>query len=136
MAGQSSQSVTPDYDDRHAYMAAIIATTVVAVLIAWLRMYTRIYVSRNAWWDDWVMLIATMSSEESMDSRYVMVYLGMKRIWLTAWASCAHSVPHHRYQRRTLWGLQSGPWSTYRVRSGWSTIENLHALLSPPYPPA
>ncbi|KAH8749862.1 hypothetical protein F5883DRAFT_528253 [Diaporthe sp. PMI_573] len=40
-------------------MAAIIATTVLAVFTAWVRLYTRFYISKNIWWDDWVMLIAT-----------------------------------------------------------------------------
>ncbi|ROV93379.1 hypothetical protein VMCG_08403 [Cytospora schulzeri] len=59
MASHSSASIPPDHDYRHAYMAAIITITVVAVLIAWMRMYTRLYISRNCWWDDWIMLIAT-----------------------------------------------------------------------------
>lgn len=64
MEKQSIQSVPPDYDYRHAYMASIIVMTVTAVLLAWLRIYTRIYISRNIWWDDWVMLIATVSTDE------------------------------------------------------------------------
>lgn len=65
MEGQSIQPIIPDHDYRHAYMAAIIAMTVIAVLLAWLRIYTRMYISRNVWWDDWVMLIATVSPDES-----------------------------------------------------------------------
>jgi len=56
----ANQPVPPDTDYRHAYMAAIIAITVIAVLTAWLRVYTRIYISHNAWWDDWVMFAATV----------------------------------------------------------------------------
>ena len=34
--------------------------TVLAVLIAWLRMYTRMFVSRNTGWDDWTMFAASV----------------------------------------------------------------------------
>ncbi|PVH91859.1 hypothetical protein DM02DRAFT_544973 [Periconia macrospinosa] len=40
-------------------MAGIITMTVLSVVIAWLRVYTRIFISRNVWWDDWVMLAST-----------------------------------------------------------------------------
>ena len=43
------------------YMAAIAATTVVAVLIAWLRMYVRVFMSRNVGWDDYTMFVASVS---------------------------------------------------------------------------
>jgi len=42
------------------YIGGIIGMTVVAVLIAWLRMYTRIFVSRNTGWDDWTMFVASV----------------------------------------------------------------------------
>jgi len=42
------------------YIAAIAVMTVVAVLVAWLRMYTRISVSRNTGWDDWTMFAASV----------------------------------------------------------------------------
>ena len=42
------------------YIAVIIVITILAVLIAWLRMYTRIFVSRNAGWDDWTMFTASV----------------------------------------------------------------------------
>ena len=61
MASESSQPIPPDIDHRHGYMAAIIVTTVVAVLMAWVRLYTRLYISKNTWWDDWIMFIATVS---------------------------------------------------------------------------
>ena len=61
--GESTGEVVPqDVDHRYAYMAAIITLTVVSVLIAWLRVYTRVFISRNPGWDDWVMLISTVSS--------------------------------------------------------------------------
>ncbi|PVH91880.1 hypothetical protein DM02DRAFT_702580 [Periconia macrospinosa] len=59
MASQQDGPLPPDTDHRHEYMAAIIVFTVIAVVIAWLRMYTRMFISRNAWWDDWVMFIGT-----------------------------------------------------------------------------
>jgi hypothetical protein len=61
MDSNSSVPVPLDTDHRHVYMAAIIATTVLAVFTAWVRLYTRFYISKNIWWDDWVMLIATVS---------------------------------------------------------------------------
>jgi len=42
------------------YIGGITGMTVVAVLIAWLRMYTRIFVSRNTGWDDWTMFVASV----------------------------------------------------------------------------
>lgn len=42
------------------YIAAIIVMTALAVLVAWLRMYTRIFVSRNTGWDDWTMFAASV----------------------------------------------------------------------------
>lgn len=42
------------------FMAGIIFMTVLAVLTAWLRMYTRIFVSRKTWWDDWTMFAASV----------------------------------------------------------------------------
>lgn len=41
-------------------MAGIIIMTIVAVAVAWLRMYTRAFVSRNLWWDDWTMFVASV----------------------------------------------------------------------------
>lgn len=64
MTTASSQSIPPDDDYRYAYMAGIITATIVAVLISWIRMYTRMYISHNVWWDDWVMFIATVSRHE------------------------------------------------------------------------
>lgn len=61
----SSTTLPPDDDYRHAYMAAIITTTIIAVLITWVRVYTRVFISRNAWWDDWVMFIATVRPKPS-----------------------------------------------------------------------
>ena len=42
------------------YIAGITVMTVLAVLIAWLRMYTRIFVSRNTGPDDWTMFAASV----------------------------------------------------------------------------
>lgn len=64
MAAASSESIPPDDDYRYAYMAGIITATIVAVLISWVRMYTRMYISHNLWWDDWVMFIATVSGPD------------------------------------------------------------------------
>lgn len=44
------------------YIAVIIVITILAVLIVWLRMYTRMFVSRNAGWDDWTMFTASVRS--------------------------------------------------------------------------
>lgn len=41
-------------------MAGIIIMTIIAVAVAWLRMYTRAFVSRNLWWDDWTMFVASV----------------------------------------------------------------------------
>ena len=43
-------------------MGGIIAMTVIAVAVAWLRMYTRAFISRNLWWDDWTMLAGSVSA--------------------------------------------------------------------------
>ncbi|KAL8788721.1 MAG: hypothetical protein Q9213_001535 [Squamulea squamosa] len=48
-----------DVDLRGRFMAGIIVMTVVAVAMAWVRMYTRACVSRNLWWDDWTMFFAS-----------------------------------------------------------------------------
>lgn len=42
------------------YIAAIVVMTVVAVLISWSRMYTRMVLSRNTGWDDWTMFAASV----------------------------------------------------------------------------
>ncbi|KAG8533587.1 uncharacterized protein KY384_001327 [Bacidia gigantensis] len=42
------------------YMAAMITITVIAVLIAWLRMYVRFFVSHNPGWDDYTMFAASL----------------------------------------------------------------------------
>lgn len=42
------------------YIAGISVMTVLAVLIAWLRMYTRMFVSRNTGWDDWTTFAASV----------------------------------------------------------------------------
>jgi len=49
-----------DYDLRGHYMAGIIVITTIAVSIAWLRLYIRAFVSRNLWWDDWTMFVASV----------------------------------------------------------------------------
>ena len=53
------------------YIAAISVLTVLSVSIVWLRMYSRIFVSRNLWWDDWTMFAASvrMRSLSVIDSR-------------------------------------------------------------------
>ena len=43
------------------HIAAIAILTVLAVSIAWLRLYTRIFVSHNPGWDDWTMFAASVS---------------------------------------------------------------------------
>lgn len=42
------------------YIAAIAVLTVLSVSIVWLRMYSRIFVSRNLGWDDWTMFVASV----------------------------------------------------------------------------
>ena len=49
-----------DHDLRGHYMAGIIVVTIIAVLIVWLRFYIRAFVSCNLWWDDWIMLVASV----------------------------------------------------------------------------
>ena len=52
----------PDGDviQSEGYMAGIITLTVAAVLIAWLRMYVRTFVSQNVGWDDYIMFAASL----------------------------------------------------------------------------
>ncbi|KAF2113572.1 hypothetical protein BDV96DRAFT_601066 [Lophiotrema nucula] len=59
MADAHEASLPPDTDHRHGFMTAIITVTVLSVVIAWLRMYTRIFLSQNAWWDDYIMFAAS-----------------------------------------------------------------------------
>ena len=47
-----------DVDLRGGFMAGIVLMTVIAIIIAWLRMYVRIFSIKSVWWDDWVMFIA------------------------------------------------------------------------------
>ncbi|KAL8711956.1 MAG: hypothetical protein Q9220_003652 [cf. Caloplaca sp. 1 TL-2023] len=49
-----------DVDYRGRFMAGIIVMTVIAVSIAWLRMFTRQAISHNLWWDDWIMFAASL----------------------------------------------------------------------------
>ena len=42
------------------YIAGIAVMTVMAFLVAWLRMYTRVFVSRHIGWDDWIMFAASV----------------------------------------------------------------------------
>lgn len=49
-----------DQDLRGHYMAGIIVITIIAVSIAWLRLYVRVLVSHNLWWDDWTMFVASV----------------------------------------------------------------------------
>ncbi|KAJ4403408.1 hypothetical protein N0V82_010659 [Gnomoniopsis sp. IMI 355080] len=79
MATTSSQSIPPDDDYRYAYMAGIITATIVAVLVTWVRMYTRMYISRNLWWDDWVMFIATFLTIGTNAVLLRAYYLGLGR---------------------------------------------------------
>lgn len=60
--GPTTLTPPPDGDvilSNH-YIIGIIVMTVLAVLIAWLRMYTRIFVSGNTGWDDWTMFTASV----------------------------------------------------------------------------
>ncbi|CAF9921612.1 hypothetical protein IMSHALPRED_005218 [Imshaugia aleurites] len=60
--GPTTLTPPPDGDvilSNH-YIIGIIVMTVLAVLIAWLRMYTRIFVSGNTGWDDWTMFTASI----------------------------------------------------------------------------
>ncbi len=49
-----------DVNMSNRFIAGIVVMTVLAVGIAWLRMYTRIFVSRNTGWDDWTMFAASV----------------------------------------------------------------------------
>ncbi|KAL8833478.1 MAG: hypothetical protein Q9170_004252 [Blastenia crenularia] len=49
-----------DVDLRGRFMAGIIVMTVIAVMFAWLRLFTRVFVSHNPWWDDWAMFAASL----------------------------------------------------------------------------
>lgn len=42
------------------YMAGLIVLTVFAAVAAWLRMYTRISISRKTGADDWTMFVASV----------------------------------------------------------------------------
>ena len=42
------------------YIAAIAVLTALSVCVVWLRMYSRIFVSHNLWWDDWTMFAASV----------------------------------------------------------------------------
>lgn len=42
------------------YMAGLIVLTVFAAVVAWLRMYTRIFISRKTGADDWTMFVASV----------------------------------------------------------------------------
>ena len=44
----------------NGFIAGIAVMTIVAVLMAWLRMYVRIAVSHNTGWDDWTMFAASV----------------------------------------------------------------------------
>ena len=44
----------------NGFIAGMVVMTVLAVSTVWLRMYTRIFVSRNTGWDDWTMLAASV----------------------------------------------------------------------------
>ncbi|KAJ4394815.1 hypothetical protein N0V93_004035 [Gnomoniopsis smithogilvyi] len=79
MATTSSQSIPPDDDYRYAYMAGIITATIVAVLVSWVRMYTRMYISHNLWWDDWVMFAATFLTIGTNAVLLQAYYLGLGR---------------------------------------------------------
>ena len=50
----------PDIVLSSHYIAAIAVLTALAVSIVWLRMYSRLFVSRNAGWDDWTMFAASV----------------------------------------------------------------------------
>ena len=66
MAGEQPEipnPLPPDVDHRFEYMGGIIAITVVSCMIVWVRMYTRLVISRNAGWDDWIMFASTVSSQ-------------------------------------------------------------------------
>ena len=44
------------------YVAALITLTIISVTVVWLRVLTRRFVSRNLGWDDWIMLLASVST--------------------------------------------------------------------------
>ena len=60
MSSQPPADLPPDIILSGAYEAGIIVLTIVSVATVWLRMYTRIYISRNTSWDDWLMFAASV----------------------------------------------------------------------------
>lgn len=60
MDAAETANLPPDVDLRAQYAGGLIAMTVIAVLVAWLRMYVRAYMIKNLGWDDWAMFIATV----------------------------------------------------------------------------
>lgn len=58
------------------YIAGITAMTILAVSTAWLRMYTRIFVSHNTGWDDWTMFAASVR----WDFPFCMRFSGGKKL--------------------------------------------------------
>jgi len=57
-------------------MAGIIVITIIAVSIAWLRLYIRAFVSRNLWWDDWTMFVASVcahTKDAALGQRHLLI---------------------------------------------------------------
>lgn len=65
-----------DHDLRGHYMAGIIVLTIIAVSIAWLRLYVRAFVSHNLWWDDWSMFVASVcahTNDTALQSEHLLM---------------------------------------------------------------
>lgn len=60
MSTQLPTDLPPDVILSGAYEAGIIALTIVSVAAVWLRMYTRIRITHNTSWDDWLMFAASV----------------------------------------------------------------------------
>ena len=62
MAEYAKLTPPPDGDVNHSngFIAALIVVTSIAVLFAWMRMYVRLFIMRNTWWDDWTMFAASV----------------------------------------------------------------------------
>ena len=116
---QATLTPPPDGDVIYSnrYIAGIVAMTIVAVLIAWLRMYTRIFVSRNPGWDDWTMFAA------SVRQIILTLQFGLSRV---------AERPADRYSRHqccpyeclSLWNRKA-----YLLSESGPSQENLHVAL-------
>lgn len=97
------------------YIAAISVLTVFSVSIVWLRMYSRMFVSRNLWWDDWTMFAA------SVPLRSIPGLIVERHSLVVACDNCDECLPD---ERLPLW-----PGKTYLLPGPFSAIEYIQVAL-------